>query len=123
MQLRANWSFCPKCGADNRLPATRVTILDCEHDFVDGEFCVQCGVSVIDLNEDEDPETNWRDAFAWGMLIVGALMVAASEYIVRSAGSQRPLPGGSYLLARYGFYVFAAGIVLVVIGAILVSWK
>jgi len=98
--VNETWAFCSYCGADTRAPEVQTTVGACEnHLIVDGEFCVACGASLLELEEGApDRRAEW---FGWALLIGGALWLGASAL----AGERVP--------TRLPFIMMAGGTVLV----------
>lgn len=120
-EIKEGWSFCSKCGQDNRPPFGRFTILDCEHQIELGEFCVRCGVSTIDAHEPDNPESHWFEWMGWALILGGALLLIFTQIQLRGAGA---LEKGSvehgkamrdaYSSGRLAFYMLPAGAIFVV---------
>jgi len=116
------WAFCDKCGTDNRPPTARVRIVEDEHEAPNGEFCVRCGVSILDVNSPEDDDENRLRIYGgWAALIVGGISLCVSNVIrppVVHKGDPAP-PSGvvqvAYMAARYGSYLLALGVILLLI--------
>lgn len=116
------WAFCDQCGTDNRPPAARVRVEEDEHEAPNGEFCVRCGVSILDVNSDEDDDENRLRIYGgWAALLVGGISLCISN-IIRPPIPRRgdpPAPNDivriAYMASRYGSYLLALGVVLLLI--------
>lgn len=120
-EIEDEWSFCSICGQDNRPPALRVKVDDCDHQIEQGEFCVKCGASTIDVHEPDDPDSHWAEWFGWTCLVVGVILVIVSKVQWQQAealGKDAPdfdrLMQSAQGLGRMAFYFFPAGVIFVV---------
>jgi len=99
-----------------------VRVEEDEHDAPNGEFCVRCGISIIDVNSpDDDDENQLRIYGGWAALIIGGISLCVSNLIrpaVRHRGDP-PAPTDfaqiAYMAARYGSYLLALGVILLLI--------
>lgn len=119
-ELADDWAFCDLCGKDNRPPRLRTSVVEDEHLAPTGEFCVRCGVSILDLDDSEDGDENrLRVVGGWAALVVGGLSLALSAAL-RSASHTKAGDGAgsvslAFMAARYGSYLFAAGVILLLV--------
>lgn len=116
LDLKDEWVFCPKCGVDNRPPEERRKVDVCDHQIETGEFCVLCGVSILDQNEEEPGQAVWREIAGWVLLVGGVLMIVVSQVLMRDY--QAPHATGrnmnlAALLARLAFLFMPCGIILI----------
>ena len=92
-----------------------------EHLAPHGEFCVRCGVSILDLNDPADEDENRLYVWGgWAALVAGGISLCVSMAIrpsVRSRRGEEPSAAvqWAYLGARYGSYLLAAGIILLLV--------
>jgi hypothetical protein len=93
-----------------------------EHEAPNGEFCVRCGVSILDVNSPgDDDENRLRIYGGWAALIVGGISLCVSNVIrppVIHKGDPASASGGvqvAYTAARYGSYLLALGVILLLI--------
>jgi|GEM_PF-6630680 len=81
--LRDEWAFCPKCGRDVRPPALRTSV-DCpDHEIADGEYCINCGRSILDQAiEESEPDLGLKVAAAWAGLVGGSVLAGVGQMIM-----------------------------------------
>ena len=119
-EVRDEWAFCDLCGRDNRPPMARTPVAVDEHEIVEGEFCVRCGRSVLEIEEDPDEDQNRLYAWAgWTLLIAGGASLAFSQFSRPTGGIKTGQEPSTYELAymasRFGAYAFAAGVILLLV--------
>lgn len=120
--MKDGWSFCAYCGTDNRQPSLRHDIPHCDHQIEAGEFCVQCGHSVIDIYEPQEPESRWREVFGWLLLLGGLALLTFSQIQrgeIEGLGKEAPdyarKMANAYGAGRIGFILIPAGIFMIVV--------
>lgn len=66
------------------MPIYRYAVERCDdHLVIDGEFCIQCGRSILDeAEEDASPELPWKVVGAWTGLILGGLAFGFGQTIM-----------------------------------------
>ncbi len=122
-EVKAAWSFCPRCGRDNRPKEFRPTIINCGHKYpTPKRYCVICGVAYGGSNTALSSEMNIRfgkllltfgGGFALICFYMNHLMGDGSGIGYQTVKSfyEKPFPipgvatvsGGQ--IATYGFYV------------------
>ncbi|MGV3614602.1 MAG: hypothetical protein ACO1SV_04620 [Fimbriimonas sp.] len=79
------------------MPAHRYAV-DChDHTIVDGEFCIDCGTSILDVHEDEQmPHLRWQVGLAWAEVLVGAAACAFGQMVLAGRLGKGPLAARLY---------------------------
>ena len=83
------------------MPAHRYPV-DChDHTIIDGEFCIDCGRSILDHHEaDQLPNLKWQVGLAWAGLLIGAAACAFGQMVLAARLGKGPLAARLYEVVK-----------------------